>query len=89
MPRTPAAGTNPETKEREVGKNARSTTGGRKRKAEGNNPLTRLLSFLIYKYLFQIKNLQFRACLNFAQVNFANKIGETDRKQTQKNLIEY
>ena len=49
-----------------------------------------------------------RACLNFAQVNFANcfrgcfsdfmrriagyltnKIGKTDRKQTQKNLIEY
>ena len=48
------------------------------------------------------------ACLNFAQVNFANcfrecfsdfmkriagyltnKIGKTDRKQTQKNLIEY
>ena len=52
--------------------------------------------------------MRIRACLNFAQVNFANcfrgcfsdfmrriagyltnKIGETDRKQTQKNLIEY
>ena len=52
--------------------------------------------------------MRIRACLNFAQVNFANcfrgcfsdfmrriagyltnKIGKTDRKQTQKNLIEY
>ena len=59
---------------------------------------------IMYDLLFQ----GFRACLNFAQVNFANcfrgcfsdfmrriagyltnKIGKTDRKQTQKNLIEY
>ena len=41
--------------------------------------------------------MRIRACLNFAQVNFANclagyltnKIGKTDRKQTKKNLIEY
>ena len=61
------------------------------------------------KYPIGIQSFdKIRACLNFAQVNFANcfrgcfsdfmrriagyltnKIGKTDRKQTQKNLIEY
>ena len=51
----------------------------------------------------QLLQMTIRSCLNFAQVNFANcfrgcfsiagyltnKIGKTDRKQTQKTLIEY
>ena len=42
------------------------------------------------KYPIGIQSFdKIRACLNFAQGYLTNKIGKTDREQTQKNLIEY
>ena len=52
MPRTPAAGTNPGTREKEVGKNVRSTTGGLRRKAEASNSNHRnCFEFLQFSHL--------------------------------------